>query len=135
MERRTVTRRVPLTDEPLSRVRLRTGRELLVVNVSNTGLLVEGTLRLLPGTHVDVHVVTHDGRVLVRSRIIRAYVFELEADVVRYRGALAFERTIDTTMVGYGIPGGSVGIADPPGIGYPEVMAPALRARDQRLIA
>ena len=135
MERRTVTRRVPISDEPLSRVRLRTGRELLVVNVSNTGLLVEGTLRLLPGTHVDVHVVTPGGRVLVRSRIVRAYVFELQPDTVRYRGALAFERTIDTTTAGYGVHGVLGGFADQPGTAYPEPMSSSSHAGDQRRIA
>ena len=130
-----MSRRVPSADEPLSRVRLRTGRELVVVNVSNTGLLVEGAVRLLPGTHVDVHIVTHDGRVLVRSRIIRAYVFELEADVVRYRGALAFERTVDTTAVGYAIPRSLTGIADQLGSNYPALMDSTQPEQSQRLIA
>ena len=135
MERRTVTRRVPRADEPLSRVRLRTGRELLVVNVSNTGLLVEGTLRLLPGTHVDVHVVTPDGRVLVRSRIVRAYVFDVQPDSVRYRGALAFDRTIDTTPAGYGMHEGLGVFSDPLGTAYPASVPSTRHAGDQRLIA
>ena len=63
-------------------MRLRTGRELAVVDVSNTGLLVEGSVRLLPGTHVDVHVITSEGRVLVRSRVARCFVAALQADVV-----------------------------------------------------
>ena len=45
-----------------------------VIDVSDTGLLAEGEMRLLPGTHVDVHLVTCDGRLLVRSRVIRAFV-------------------------------------------------------------
>jgi len=100
-ERRRTSRRLPLPEEPISRVRLRTGRELSVVDVSNTGLLVEGSVRLLPGTHVDVHVVTSEGRVLVRSRVARCFVAALQADAVSYRGALAFERPVDT---GYVVP-------------------------------
>ena len=130
-----MTRRVPAADEPLSRVRLRTGRELFVVNVSNTGLLVEGAVRLLPGTHVDVHIVTIAGRVLVRSRIIRAYVFELDAQVVRYRGALAFERPVDTTAVGYAVPLSLGGIAGPPGSAYPALVDSTQPEHGQRLIA
>ena len=95
IERRCGVRRMPSEDEPLSRVRLRGGRELSVVDVSNGGLLVEGPARLLPGTHLDVHVITRDGRELVRSRVIRAYVSALKADLVCYRGALAFDRPID----------------------------------------
>ena len=95
-EHRRAPRRVPDRQEPLARVRLRAGRELEVVNISDTGVLVDGQARLHPGAHVDVHVVTREGRVLVRSRVVRAYIAHLEADLVRYQGALAFERTIDT---------------------------------------
>jgi hypothetical protein len=98
MERRRALRRAPDGDEPLSRVRLRTGRELAVIDVSNAGVLVRSPARLLPGTHVDVHVVTWDGRVLVRSRVVRAYVCALQADAIWYHGALAFDRLIETVM-------------------------------------
>jgi hypothetical protein len=96
MDRRRVSRRVPAEDEPLSRVKLRAGRELDVLDLSNGGALVEGLTRLLPGTHVDVHVVTVEGRTLVRSRVLRAWVSCLEASRIQYRGAIAFEREIDT---------------------------------------
>ena len=96
MERRRMARRVPAAGEPLSRARLRIGREVVVLDVSNSGILVEGFTRLVPGTHVDVHVVAREGRVLVRSLVVRAYVAELTADTVKYRGALAFDRVVDT---------------------------------------
>ena len=105
LDRRDATRRKPEADEPLSRVRLRAGRELTVVDVSSGGALVEGPARLLPGTHVDVHIVTADGRTLVRSRVVRAYVHYLDAEIVRYRGAIAFERAVDTNAAGYAVPG------------------------------
>ena len=71
-DRRRAVRRVPQPTETLSRMRLRTGRELAVVDISPSGALVEGATRLLPGTHVDVHVVTRHGRVLVRTRVVRS---------------------------------------------------------------
>ena len=103
-ERRHTARRVPEVREPLAHVRLRAGRELAVLNVSPSGALVEGPTRLLPGTHVDVHVVTRTGRVLVRSRIVRAFVSGLQADAVSYHGALAFDRLVDVAAAGYAIP-------------------------------
>ena len=103
-ERRGAPRRAPGHDEPVSRVRLRAGRELAVVDVSNGGALVEGPARLLPGTHVDVHIVTKDGRTLVRSRVVRAQVHYLDAEVVHYRGGIAFERAIDISVAGYVVP-------------------------------
>ena len=71
---------------------------MAVIDVSNAGVLVRSSARLLPGTHVDVHVVTWDGRVLVRSRVVRAYVCALQADAIWYHGALAFDRLIETVM-------------------------------------
>ena len=74
---------------------MRAGRELAVIDVSAVGALVEGTTRLLPGTHVDVHVTAAQGRVLVRARVVRCAVWAVSADVVQYRGALAFNSPID----------------------------------------
>ena len=120
VERRRGPRRIPAVDEPISQVRLRAGRELAVVDVSDTGILVEGVMRLLPGTHVDVHLVTGEGRLLVRSRVVRASVCHVTAECIRYRGALAFDRIVDTTTVGYAVPearGASLGA---PGKAYPD---------------
>ena len=96
VERRAAARRVPGADETLSRVRLRTGRELAVIDLGDAGALLEGRARLLPGTHVEVHVVTHEGRTLVRSRVTRAWVFAVAADDLRYRAALAFDTRVNT---------------------------------------
>ena len=96
-ERRRLRRWAPGATDALSRVRLRAGRELAVINVSGGGALVEGAARLLPGTHVDVHVTAALGRVLVRARVVRCTVWSLTADVVHYRGALAFESPVELT--------------------------------------
>ena len=96
VERRDAARRLPAPDETLASLRLRTGQELAVVNISARGALVEGTTRLLPGTHVEVHVVTREGRTLVRSRVTRAWVFAVAADTLQYRAALAFDARVNT---------------------------------------
>src|SRR5688572_33486655 len=100
MERRRAVRRVPGEDEPLSRVRMRAGSQLTVLDLSNTGALLEGAARFLPGTHIDVHLVTTEGRTLVRSRIVRAYVSDVAADRIQYRGAVAFDRQVHTAVAG-----------------------------------
>jgi hypothetical protein len=94
-ERRRGSRGIPNPLEALSRVRLRAGRELAVVNISSSGALVEGTTRLLPGTHVDVHVMATQGRVLVRARVMRCAVWTVTAEIIQYRGALAFSEMVD----------------------------------------
>ncbi len=90
-----------------------------MVDVSDNGALLEGGARLLPGTHVDAHIVTREGRVLVRSRVVRAYVCHIAADVVRYRGALMFDRRVDTSAAGYAVPGGGTASPGQVGTGYP----------------
>ena len=116
-ERRIAARCAPGPDDPLSRVRLRAGRELAVVDISVNGVLVEGDARLLPGMHLDIHVTTPEGRDLVRSRVVRAYVCALTADRVTYRGAFAFDRSIAT---GYALPGVSAASPSSEGIAYPD---------------
>ena len=87
-ERRRTPRLVPDPAGSLCRVRSRTGRELDVIDLSSGGLLIEGNWRALPNTHLDVHLVTAHGRVLVRCRVVRAYVCDVSATLVRYRAGL-----------------------------------------------
>jgi hypothetical protein len=91
-------------DEPLAAARLRTGGQLSIVNASSLGVLAETTERLLPGRHLDVHVVSAEGRVLVRARVARASVSQLAADAICYQAALAFDRALDVRLEGYAIP-------------------------------
>ena len=119
MERRRSLRRVVSADEPLSRARLRTGGQLLVLDASTWGALAESTERLLPGRHLDVHVVSVQGRVLVRSRVVRAFVSRLQADAVYYRAALSFERAVDVRAGGYPMPVASFPCDDGRGTPYP----------------
>ena len=135
VERRRLERRVPDGGEPVSRVRLRTGRELSVVDVSDGGALVEGA-RLLPGTHLDVHVTTSAGRVLVRSRVVRAYVTGLQSNAVRYRGALAFDRVIDTSCApGYVLPSIVGADREAAGSDYPAGTSSATTLNEHRMTA
>lgn len=118
-ERRAAPRRVPGRLEPLARLRLRAGREVEVLNLSDVGALVEGHVRLLPGTHVEVHVVASSGRILARTRVVRALVSAIDAGGVRYRTALAFEQRIDTSPDGYSVPDTAADDALEGGTRYP----------------
>lgn len=117
-ERRRAPRRVPDVAEPIASLRLRAGRELATVDVSPNGALVESEGRLLPGTSVDVHVITPEGRELVRSRIVRAFVWKVCADRIVYRGALAFSRHVDVRR-GYPAPGDDRCTPGAPGVDSP----------------
>ncbi len=97
IERRRAVRRVPPPTDPLSRARLRTGPELSVAEISDLGALVRTSARLLPGTHVEVHLVTTDGRVLRRARVARAAVWTIGPVGIAYQVALAFDTTVDSS--------------------------------------
>ena len=99
-ERRGMARRVPAAGEGISRVRLRLGPDLAVLDVSDSGIHVEGHARLVPGGRVDVHVVTRSGRVLMRSTVLRAEVSDVRPDLLRYRAALSFDQPLDTAAAG-----------------------------------
>ncbi len=120
MERRRAPRRLVAADEPLCQARLRTGARLCVLDASSWGALAETTERLLPGRHLDVHVVSSQGRVLVRSRVARAFVARLEADAIHYRAALAFERVIDVRVTGYAMPAPFLAVESERGNPYPD---------------
>jgi hypothetical protein len=123
MERRRATRRTVVADEPLAHAKLRTGRQLIVVDVSNWGALAETTERLLPGRHVDVHIVTPTGRTLVRSRVARAYVCHLQPDAICYRAALAFEQSIDARVCGHSMSAALASLPTSQGRSYPDQKA------------
>jgi hypothetical protein len=132
-ERRQRQRRVLEGNEPLVRVRLRTGRDVVMLDVADAGALVEGTARLLPGTHVDAHVTTAAGRVLVRCRVVRAWVSEVQPGSVTYRTALAFQQPVETSGV-YRIPDRTLVPGGTEGIDYPDP-GPRARAFDVRTIS
>jgi hypothetical protein len=99
-DRRQTRRRTPGTEEPLRRVKLRIGPELTVVDISGSGVLVEGTARLAPGARIDVHVVPRSGRVLVRTTVVRAWVSGLRGDSMTYRAGLRFDQPVDVEASG-----------------------------------
>jgi hypothetical protein len=113
MDRRRAARRVLAPDEPLAHAKLRIGGGLVVLDASSWGALAETTQRLLPGRHLDVHVVTSGGRVLVRVRVARAFVWHLLPDAIYYRVALAFEQPIDARMCRPSMPPGLVSLPTP----------------------
>ena len=97
LERRRAVRRHPSANDPVSRARLRTGLELTVTEISDVGASVRTYARLLPGTHVDVHLMTCGGRVLRRARIARAAVGAIDAAGIAFQVALAFDAPVDSS--------------------------------------
>lgn len=119
MERRRAPRRKVSADEPLGQARLRTGGKLRVLEASSWGALMETTERLLPGRHLDVHLIAAAGRMLVRARVARAFVVKVHPDAVHYRVAFSFDRALDVRAAGYALPSPLLASETASGIPYP----------------
>jgi hypothetical protein len=74
--------------------RIRPGTPVIVVNLSERGVLVEAGLRCKPGARCEVAIALDEGETVVRARVVRCFVARLTAATVRYRTALAFERPV-----------------------------------------
>ncbi len=94
-DRRHAPRVHDLQGHCVADARIWPGRDVVVVNLSEGGALVEGDARLVPGMSVDLQLTTTGGRLLVRGRVVRCYVSSLgRQGRVRYRGAVAFEQPL-----------------------------------------
>jgi hypothetical protein len=71
---------------------VRPGHRARVIDVSAGGALIETSLRLLPGTSVELQVETGADRANVRGQVLRCAVVRLRPTWVCYRGAIAFDR-------------------------------------------
>lgn len=129
-DRRRWRRLRPVASGATSQVRLRTGRDLVVRDMSCGGARVEGEVRLLPGTHAEVHVIGTSGRQLVRSRIVWARVLAVAPLI--YEAALLFDAEVVLLVEGYRVPGVSAIHADLGGSGYPSVRAAADKPHESR---
>ena len=105
-ERRSTPRKSSFEEHGIMGVRVRPGRDGSVVDVSAGGMLIDTIHRLLPGTTVEVLLAGADRRTTIRGRIVRCAVASLHGSVVRYRGAVRFDRSIASflDLDGYVIP-------------------------------
>jgi hypothetical protein len=80
-------------------VKVRPGRDVVVVNLSPDGLLVEGVWRFRPGSSVELHITFDATPVGARGRVLRCYVSGLDRVTgIRYRAAIALSTPIAVTM-------------------------------------
>lgn len=95
IDRRRARRFVAPNEHGIVAARVRPGCEVVVVNASAGGALVESQRRLLPGASVDL-LLTSVGRPaeLIRGEVLRCSVARLREHSIAYRGAIAFERRL-----------------------------------------
>jgi hypothetical protein len=71
---------------------LRPGRDVVVVNLSRGGALVESPTRLAPGTRTELQLFG-ELKCTVRGRVERCRVSRLEP--LRYEGAIVFDDSLE----------------------------------------
>jgi len=95
-ERRQFPRVMPAGAGP-AQVRLRPGREALVVNLSLGGVLVEGLTPLRPGSPVELRVTLPGWEWQGQAQVVRCQVSALpRGQKVRYRAGLQFSAPVAT---------------------------------------
>jgi PilZ domain len=92
-------RRAPrwsLSDLPwLSSVRLPWGQHLHLLNISSSGMLVESSVRLAPGSQTNFKIRGPGLDLLVRGRVIRSRVAKVDSQGIKYEAAAAFDQPVD----------------------------------------
>jgi len=66
----------------------------VLVNVSDTGVLIETNCQLFPGRTTDVFVKLRGERQALRATVVRSFLHSLTSERAVYRSALHFERII-----------------------------------------
>lgn len=99
---------------PRVRLRLRATGEARIVNASRHGALIESASRLLPGRRCTVQWSATRRTSVVQGTVVRAEVSGLDAENVKYQGAIEFERPLgetweDSTRDGHGLPSSPAG--------------------------
>ena len=71
----------------------------VLVNVSDTGVLIETNCQLFPGRTTDVFVKLRGERQALRATVVRSFLHSLTSEKAVYRSALHFERIIGISQL------------------------------------
>lgn len=83
----------------ITSVRLSPGDVVTLVNLSASGILVEGKTRFVPGTRLTVNFEGPGAPSPAKGRVIRCQVSAIgEGGSLQYQSAIAFDETIDVPL-------------------------------------
>jgi hypothetical protein len=72
------------------------GPDVRLVDLSRGGARFECARRLLPGSTVALRLVTPDGTIVVRARVVRSRIAKIDQTGLVYEVAAAFNETLTT---------------------------------------
>jgi hypothetical protein len=79
----------------ITSVRLSPGDVVELVNMSKSGVLVEGRTRFVPGTRVTVIFEGGFAPPNARGKVVRCQVSSISGGALRYQSGIQFEKKID----------------------------------------
>lgn len=94
LERRRHPRLIRVEWDGPVQARIRPGHDVVVIDLSHSGALVETSRRLTPGATAELQLEVVNGRHTTRAAVVRSYVCLLAADQLLFRTALEFERPV-----------------------------------------
>lgn len=94
-ERRRDPRRMLKQVPWLSTVRLPWGLEVGLLNISSSGILVETTSKLMPGSATEFQLCGPDTSLVVPARFVRSHVATVDVRCVKYHIAATFAKQLD----------------------------------------
>jgi PilZ domain len=103
---RRVDPRYPAAAIPaITAMRLSPGEAVSLVNISASGVLVEGKTRFVPGTRVTVHFEGTIKPNQIKARVVRCQVSAIGGGgSLQYHSAIAFEGRMDLPVEGSALP-------------------------------
>lgn len=94
-QERRVFRRMP-ADQVAVTAAFAPGPDVRLVDLSRGGARFECERRLLPGSTVALRLVTPDGTIVVRARVVRSRIAKIDQGGLVYEVAAAFNETLTT---------------------------------------
>jgi len=107
---RRVDPRYPAAAIPaITAMRLSPGEAVSLVNISSSGVLVEGKTRFVPGTRVTVHFEGTIKPNSIKARVVRCQVSAIGGGgSLQYQSAIAFEGRMDLPVEESALPAAAV---------------------------
>jgi hypothetical protein len=79
----------------LSGIKLSSGPEVQLINISSTGVLIESGSKFAPGSTTELHLSGPETNLVIPVRFIRSAVARINGLGVRYHAAAAFAKALD----------------------------------------
>ena len=98
-ERRACPRSACSHGDTWAAARIRPGHDVQVLDLSSLGALIQSTTRLAPNSRVELRFGKNGLARTIPGRIVRSYVCAIDADVVFYRSAIAFDRMLELSTI------------------------------------